>query len=201
LWRINGVPLPYAARFATHFVAHGLGLLLVETGLMQKSTPVLGNPMYSIAVVLAALLLGGAVGSGLTTTVRMPPQRLIVPAAVVLCLACGDAIVLLTNREKELLAMPAPARMAIVAALLLPAGIAMGVFFPSGLRQIESRAREFVPWAWGINGAASVYGSVGAIVLALASGFTVVVLTGLCIYVIAAGSACRLSVTAQPATR
>jgi len=31
---------------------------------------------------------------------------------------------------------------------------------PTGLRLVESEAKEFMPWAWGINGCASVLGSV-----------------------------------------
>ena len=50
----------------------------------------------------------------------------------------------------------------------------MGIPFPSGLALL-SRSREgIVPWAWGVNGALSVSGSVLTRIVSTSMGFTTV---------------------------
>ena len=91
-------------------------------------------------------------------------------------------------------------RVAVAIALLVPPGLVLGVFFPSGLRLVSQRHPDFVPWAWGVNGGASVVGSILAIVLAMTYGFPRVTVLGLAVYV--AGVVTMLSVgSLRPAAR
>jgi hypothetical protein len=62
----------------------------------------------------------------------------------------------------------------------------MGMPFPLGLRRLAEEAPDFVPWAWGINGFASVVSAVLATLLAIHFGFTVVIALALLLYVAAA---------------
>jgi hypothetical protein len=62
----------------------------------------------------------------------------------------------------------------------------MGVMFPRGVAFLEDRAPQLIPWAWGINGTASVISSVIAALLALAFGFSAVLLIGAAGYGMAA---------------
>ena len=71
----------------------------------------------------------------------------------------------------------------------------MGTMFPHGIAHLERRSPELVPWAWGINGTASVVSAVLAALLALTFGFRVVLLVGAFAYGLAAwlaGRAIRL---------
>ena len=52
---------------------------------------------------------------------------------------------------------------------------------------MDRQAPELVPWAWGVNGAASVLGSVGAIALSMVWGFDQALLVGAGIYLIGLG--------------
>ncbi len=58
----------------------------------------------------------------------------------------------------------------------------MGIMFPKGLARLGREAPGLVPWAWGINGAASVISSAAAALLALSFGFTAVVRVGAVCY-------------------
>jgi hypothetical protein len=58
----------------------------------------------------------------------------------------------------------------------------MGMPFPLGLRQLASSAPDFIPWAWGINGFASVISAALATLLAIQFGFTFVLLAALALY-------------------
>jgi hypothetical protein len=62
--------------------------------------------------------------------------------------------------------------------MIAPAGFVMGIPFPTGLRLLEKRHEPSVRWAWSLNAAASVLGSVGALVLALYLGLVETMLIG-----------------------
>ena len=79
-------------------------------------------------------------------------------------------------------------RASVAVALLAPLGLALGVFFPSGLREVGQHHPDLVPWAWGVNGGASVIGSVLAMVLAISVGFPAVALGALALYALAVAS-------------
>ena len=48
----------------------------------------------------------------------------------------------------------------------------MGIPFPVGLKYFGVQAPSLVPWAWGVNGCASVISAVGSPLLMLNAGFS-----------------------------
>jgi hypothetical protein len=85
-------------------------------------------------------------------------------------------------------------RLLISAVLLAPLGFVMGMPFPTGLRALAAApAPEFpaglsdsaVEWAWAMNAAASVLGSVLAMVIAIQFGLTVTLACGAGAYLLA----------------
>ena len=77
-------------------------------------------------------------------------------------------------------------KVAISIALIAPLAFFMGMPFPLGLRQLAQEAPSFIPWAWGINGFASVVSAVLATLLAIEFGFTAVLALALVVYALAA---------------
>ena len=77
--------------------------------------------------------------------------------------------------------------------MLVPLAFAMGMPFPSGLRALspsrsDGQSRESdgaVEWAWGMNAASSVLGSVLAIVIAIQFGLTATLACGAAAYILA----------------
>jgi hypothetical protein len=84
-------------------------------------------------------------------------------------------------------------RIAVAVAWLVPIGIALGIPMPTGLRILSARAPQMVTWAWGMNGALSVFGATLAIFIAMNWGFRVTLLSASGTYLI--GLAAFLSVT------
>jgi len=64
----------------------------------------------------------------------------------------------------------------------------MGMLFPLGLARVEASDARLIPWAWAINGCASVTGAVLATLLAIHVGFTAVVVAALVVYAVAAAA-------------
>ena len=69
---------------------------------------------------------------------------------------------------------------------IAPLAFAMGMPFPLGLARLSLRAPAFVPWAWALNGCASVIAAILALLLAMALGLRATLLLALALYVFAA---------------
>jgi hypothetical protein len=79
-------------------------------------------------------------------------------------------------------------RIGVAIRLIAPLAFCMGMPFPLGLARVGAGMPEFIPWAWGINGCASVLSAVIATLLAIQFGFTAVILSALVLYLLAARS-------------
>ncbi len=170
-----GVRLPRTGIFA-YFLALGFAYLFVEVPLLQQMVLLLGFPTYAVAAILAMLLVASGLGS-LAGNRWGPPASRVLPllAAAILLVAW-----ILPRLLQASLGLPAAARVAVIGATVLPPGVMMGMPFPAGIRFLGRHDPALVPWAWGINGCASVVGAVVAAVLQLQWGFrTVLALGGL----------------------
>jgi spermidine synthase len=166
------------------FLTLGLGFILVEIGFMQTFVLFLGHPIYALAVVLASLLLSSGIGSAFSDRgsarwgIRGFVHRVVGVLAVVLALY-GLA---LTPIFHVLLGIPLGVRIVIAALLVAVPGLLMGMLLPSGVRVANGLGSGVVPWGWGLNGSASVVGSILAIALAMNYGFRLSLFVGIAIY-------------------
>ena len=80
-------------------------------------------------------------------------------------------------------------KLALSAILLLPLAFLMGMPFPTGLRTLapagDGENTASIEWAWAMNAAATVLGSVLAMVVAIHFGLTVTLLCAVAAYVLA----------------
>lgn len=177
-----------------YFACLGAGFMLVEVVLVQKCLLFLGYPVYSLAVVLFSLLVFSALGSAATR--RLGGDRLGARLRGLLALVAAlvvAAVLTLSPLFSALASLPRPARIALTILLLAPLGLAMGTPMPAGIRLLAGRRAELIPWAWGVNGAASVFGSVAALGLALGVGFNAALLVGAGLYLLALACVRRLA--------
>ena len=61
----------------------------------------------------------------------------------------------------------------------------MGMPFPLALARLRASAPQLVPWAWGINGCASVLSAILATLLAMTFGTRAVVFAAAALYLVA----------------
>jgi hypothetical protein len=171
-------------RFVLYFSAIGIGFMLVEISMVQRFTLFLGQPVLSLSVVLFALLVGAGTGSMFSGRV---PAGKIAGLTTIGSLSVSVALLIyafaLPAVARAFLGLDVTGRILITTVLSLPPGFAMGILFPSGIRLLKERGMErYIPWMWGINGIASVAGSVLTITVAVALGFTEVLLLGASAY-------------------
>ncbi|MFP4345760.1 MAG: hypothetical protein ACLFU8_13785 [Anaerolineales bacterium] len=174
LWRQGA--LSDLAGVAAYFGLLGLAFLLVELPLMQRFILFLGHPSYALTAVLFAILLFSGVGSALS---HHFPLRWVLALLVVLALVYPLALQPLFSLT---LGLPLRGRLLIAVLALAPLGLFMGMPFPLGLGRLRHHAPFYVPWAWGVNGAASVIASVLSALLSLSFGFRAVLVVGAVCY-------------------
>jgi len=172
-----------------YFVAVGLGYIMVEIAFIQRFVLFLGHPTYALTVVVFLLLLSSGAGSlasrrwlGQASSAWLPLT--IIVAALLLY------VFILTGLLNALVGLAFIAKLLVSAALLVPLGFAMGMPFPTGLRALslvsvdipESRSNHAgentVEWAWAMNAASSVLGSVLAMVIAIQFGLNITLACG-----------------------
>ena len=79
-------------------------------------------------------------------------------------------------------AWPPWARVGLALATIAPLAFAMGLPFPLGLARLARKAPAFVPWAWGLNGCASVIAAIAALLLAMHVGLVATLRCALVVY-------------------
>jgi spermidine synthase len=164
-----------------YFACLGLGFIMIEIALMQKFILFLGHPIYALTVVLFSLLLSSGVGSYLTSKYRVSSLSLVLVIAGIEILLV-IYMVFLPFLFDWGIGYPVGVKILITIALLWPLGILMGMPFPTGIKVVSELKNDIIPWVWGINGAASVLGSVLALVLAISFGYTLVIVLSQLIY-------------------
>lgn len=171
-------------RHLLYFLSLGLGYILVEMALIQRFGLFLGHPTYALTVVIFGLLAGSSLGSrfGSSGSHPMRRTRLALPVLVaLLALAWWRLGAVLQGT----LAWPLPGRIVFTLALLLAPAFLMGMPFSAGIRWLGQTRRLTVPWAWAVNAAAGVLGSVLAIFLAIHFGMDWTLASGALCYLLA----------------
>ncbi|MDM8009158.1 MAG: hypothetical protein QUV05_23705 [Phycisphaerae bacterium] len=184
--RYAGLRAP-GPRTVAYFGALGVGFIVVEVALIQRLILLLGHPIYTLVVILFTLLLAGGCGSFFAR--RFAPEAIrsalgkIIPLVVLLVILAAFVLPVLVDKA---LPLSLPLRIVITALMVVPYGFLMGMPFPLGLRkQSQDPVGSPASVLWGINGVASVIGSIGGVALAVAVGFTWVFLAGAACYIIA----------------
>ena len=166
------------AGFLLYFLFIGAGYILIEVGLIQKFVLFLGHPTYALTVVIFSMLISSGVGSGLSRRVLGNDEgRLIKVLGSVALLAAALALVA-SWLLGALVWLPMALKVLIAVLLIAPLGLVMGMPFPTGLARLEEWHAPSVRWAWSLNAAASVLGSVGALVCSIYLGLIQTLIIG-----------------------
>ena len=163
-----------------YFIAIGFGYILVEISLIQRFVLFLGHPTYALTVVVFLLLLSSGAGSVSASRFIYGNRRLMRLWGTVVALV-GIDLLLVPKLLAAAVGFPFAGKLAIAAAVLVPLGFLMGMPFPTGLRLVRT-----VEWAWALNAAASVLGSVMAMIIAIHFGLTVTLACAAIAYAMAA---------------
>ncbi len=169
-----------------YFAALGAGFMLVEIGLVQKFRLLVGHPGYTIAVVLASLILFTGIGSAISGPLFERGILNFRRAGFLAAIASILSLVLFEVLAPAAVGLPRPWETGH--RILLPAlpGLVLGQLYPQGLSRIPKESGSLIPWAMAINAAAGTIAAAAGVVLGYAIGFRGVVLMGAAFYLLIA---------------
>ncbi|WP_339737065.1 hypothetical protein [uncultured Sunxiuqinia sp.] len=168
-----------------YFGGIGLGYLFVEMVFIQQFTPFLGHPIYAASGVISLMLLSSGVGSYFSGHIRLSSKNLVAVslgiAVVTLIYAFNLTVVLRGFNSYSMLI-----KVGLMILIVGVPGVIMGLPFPLGLTDISRRQPSAVPWAWAVNGCASVVSASLAILISVEAGFLWVMVCAALAYCLAA---------------
>ncbi|HNB24422.1 MAG TPA: hypothetical protein PKZ32_18515 [Candidatus Melainabacteria bacterium] len=172
---------------AGYFLSIGFGFILIEVGLIERLSMILGNPTLSLSLVLFVLLLASGSGSYVAQNyldkgvprIKLMRISLLVSAFLGAALA---GILYVTGMELALLELIP--RASISALMVALPGFFMGWAFPLGLGFFGENQFEARSWFWAVNGGATVCGSVLAAVLSIEFGICITMILGAACYIL-----------------
>lgn len=180
-------------RALAYFLCLGIGYMFIEIAMIQKFILFLGHPMFAVSVVLFSILMFSGMGSLFSERLKVKRQSF-TAGIFILGILVLLYLVFLPSIFRLFLGEALVFRSIISAITLAPLAFFMGIPFPLGIRVMEATNRDLIPWAWAVNGCASVLGSILAVAVALSFGFSsVLALAGL-VYLAGLGAILSLKV-------
>ena len=188
---------PGVLQFLLYFLFIGTGYILIEVGLIQKFVLFLGHPTYALTVVIFSMLTSSGLGSFASRKLLGKDEGRLIKALGCVALLSALLAFLVGGLLSALVWLPLGLKVVMTVALLAPLGFVMGMPFPTALRRLEEMHAPSVRWAWSLNAAASVMGSVGALVCAIYLGLIQTLVLGGLFYLAALAVVARVSAAPQ----
>jgi spermidine synthase len=185
--RQRGVP-----GFLLYFLFIGAGYILIEVGLIQKFVLFLGHPTYALTVVIFSMLVSSGLGSAYSRRALGRDEGRLIKALGCAAMLAALLALIVSWLLGALVWLPLALKVAITVLLIAPLGFVMGMPFPTGLKRLEEWHAPSVRWAWSLNAASSVLGSVGALVCAIYLGLVQTLIIGGLFYVAALAVVARV---------
>jgi hypothetical protein len=173
-----------------YFFALGLGFLFVEIYFLQRFLLFLNHPLTTAAVVLSGFLIFAGLGSSFSTYLgakRGHAAAAHYAIAAVVVFGAGY-LLMLDALFGAFASQPQGVKIALSLLLIAPIAFAMGIPFPMGLSALADHSETLIPWAWGINGCASVISAILATILAIHIGFAAVLSAAMLLYLLASAA-------------
>ena len=143
----------------------------MEMALIPRFTLILSHPVYSASVVLATILVLAGFGSLVIRRVEARTGKALWISFSIILL--WTLFLILTGDRLFNMALGWSFQHRLVFSILTISVLSffLGWPFPSGLLALSKRHQSLIPWAWGINGCASVTGAVLGKIIAMSLGF------------------------------
>ncbi|HTX34057.1 MAG TPA: hypothetical protein VME43_03515, partial [Bryobacteraceae bacterium] len=184
--------------FLLYFLFVGAGYILIEVGLIQKFVLFLGHPVYALAVVIFSMLVSSGLGSFWSRRLLGKHEGRLIKALGTVALLAAALALILSSLLSALVWMPLWSKAALTVVLIAPLGFAMGMPFPTALARLEEWHAPSLRWAWSLNAASSVLGSVGALVCAIYLGLVQTLIIGGIFYLAALAVVARVRPSGEP---
>lgn len=160
-----------------YFFLIGLSFIMVEIIFIKIFELYLGNPAYSISLIIFSLLLSSGIGSLFSNKITLLfKERTILYLSIFIFLVLLIYSMFLFKVVYLLISLSLIQRFLVTIGLISIVGFPMGIFFPSGIKSLGRKKNFMIGWAWGANSFATVLGSVLSVIISINWNFSYVIL-------------------------
>jgi len=165
-----------------YFFCIGIAYLFIEIVFIQKFIMFLEQTIYAVSTVIFSMLLFSGIGSYVSsrireaTLIRIGLRRAIIFIFVLVLIYS----LLLPLFISHFMTFSLVVKLFLAVTVIAPLAFFMGFPFPLGMRIIK---KELMPWAWAVNGSASVLSTIIAVIIALYTGYSLVMFVAGVIYI------------------
>ena len=170
----------------TYFFALGAGYMFIEMVFIQKLARIMPHPIFALAATLTIFLLGSGLGGLTSGRIARKFRRPVLVAFGCIAGALVFYVLIVDLAIPSAEFVPPIVRQLTACAVAFFLAFFMGIPFPTGLQRLSQTSPELLPWAWGINGCASVLGPIIATCFSISLGFRVVMAVSALLYLAAA---------------
>ena len=153
-----------------YFASIGMGYMFTEMILIHQFNIYFGNPVYSVAIVICALLMSSGLGSFYSKKIIPLNKIWIAPLSISVILIIF--IIFLPNFISVSLPLTYPYKIIFSVIAIGILGFFMGIPFPIAISKLALQSNNKIPAAWAINGFFSVIATPLAIILSIEVGFS-----------------------------
>ena len=166
----------------TYFLLLGVSYMFLEMGFIQKITLLIGSPVFGVTVTIICFLVCSGLGSLFSVKFFSSLYSRIVVAVIFIIIIGITDILILNNAFDWLMGFSMTGKIIASVSLAGPLAFFMGIPFPTTLVIIDRNYGPLVPWAWAVNGFASVTAVVLGTSLSVIIGFNMLTLIALALY-------------------
>lgn len=169
-------------RVFLYFSALGFGFFFIELALIDKLSFFLESETLSFGVMLAGMLVFSGLGSWRVARFDTNRRRGLLGGLVVIGVSLVFFLFALDPLMRACIGVPLALKCVIAVAIIAPISFALGRPFALGTSSLAGYSDSLVPWAWAINGAFSVVATPIAKMLSGSTGWSVVLVAALLLY-------------------
>ncbi len=171
-----------------YFACIGMGFMLIETSLIQRYILFLGHPIYALSVVLFSMLIFSGIGSYFTNYFKAKLlSDYIIKIIILLIIVLVIYNFIIDIFFHTMIDLPHIYKIIIAVFTLAAPSILLGMPFPLAVKVLGNYKNEsIIPWAWAVNGATSVLGSIFSFIFAMNAGFKITLFLAAFFYICAA---------------
>ncbi len=164
----------------------GTAFICIEIAFLQKCILFLHHPTFSFSTGLTAFLVFAGLGSQWTqkqnNVFLLKTMKTVISGIALFSVSYALYLDTLFSIFSN---VSFPVRVMVIVTIIAPLAFLMGMPFPLALKNLAEKADRLVPWAWAINGCASVIGATFATLFAIHFGFICLILLAVVLYTIA----------------
>ena len=157
---------------ALYFSLIGSAFMFVEIALIQRLNVFTGHPIYSLGILLFTLIASTGMGSFVSDHLPLTRKPWVYVFPIITAMSVVALNTVLHYLLSHMMAEDTATKILMSVLVIFPVGMLMGLFFPTGMRLVQTSYEDETPWFWALNGIMGVLCSALAVFVSIIFGIS-----------------------------